>query len=478
MASEEQIAFICEKVLGVLNNHLPNIPQQINSTFDARMNEIRNEFGNRQPNQNQAPPPTDNRSPGWKDSEVGFFDPDGVDAQTTGNGDVILNDVNVFIDRLKDAVAYRGEQLVRERIPALLRGSAQMWWSTGLDELTKTGLRHSGIEAFYDALKTNFQRPLAEALSALTREKYTLFDARNRRPFAQYVFAITRHARDAGMTTTRQQLTYAYNGIDAQLRQTTPYPTESTTIATFIDAVRNVRDTWAELAEIHIRSRPGTFQQRRPFGPGNNNQAGMFQQHGENGYPARQQQFRSTVPYQQNRPFQSGNNPQRFPAAGNPFHGGNNLQRLPAPGNRQLLTNGPTNSSTAQQYSMHGNSATRVPPIKPFTARTNHVQNEMLNPGLTPIPTYYSSDGEIFQEQNQPGDVGCNDHEDQGEYQEDALAYYDEMQNGVPADPPLTIDSGHLDLSKPNPRVCSVCNRAFPTGRDLHEHLQHCQAQG
>jgi len=92
-----------------------------------------------------ADPADDRRTPNWRDSEAGYFYPDldiseGEGDAVTVNNDLVFRDVHLFIDKLKDAVAYRGEAMVKDRIPALLRGSVQLWYSTGIDQLMKTGL--------------------------------------------------------------------------------------------------------------------------------------------------------------------------------------------------------------------------------------------------------------------------------------------------------------------------------------------------
>jgi hypothetical protein len=93
--------------------------RQINDSITAALNERRGNSGE------------DTKPPGWRDSEVGFFYPDleptaGDRDTVTVGSDTVIRDVHTFIDRLKDAAAYRGDAIVKERIPALLRGPAQM----------------------------------------------------------------------------------------------------------------------------------------------------------------------------------------------------------------------------------------------------------------------------------------------------------------------------------------------------------------
>lgn len=221
-------------------------------------------------NENALMPAT--RPPNWRDSEVGFFHPDmdGQDGDVTTSGSdsvVTFRDVHLFVDRLKDAVAYRGEAMVRERIPSLLRGTAAIWYTTALDPVLKNGLRVSPIDSFYRSLVDQFRRPASESMSALTRQKYTLADAKDRRPIAQYVFNVVRHARDVGLDQTHQQLIFAYNGIDVLLRQSIPEPDAGLTMSEFIRRLDGFRENWTSLARLYSRgtterANSGQFQRR------------------------------------------------------------------------------------------------------------------------------------------------------------------------------------------------------------------------
>ena len=91
-----------------------------------------------------------------------------------------------------------------------------------------------------------------------------------RRLVAQYVFAITRSARDVGLIEPRQQLAFAYNGLDVVLRQGMAEPGPEVTIAGFVRTLETQRDTWAGIANIWLRSphpytnHPTTYKFQRP----------------------------------------------------------------------------------------------------------------------------------------------------------------------------------------------------------------------
>jgi hypothetical protein len=93
---------------------------------------------------------------------------------------------------------------------------------------------------------------LYEALTSLQTLKYTLMDARNRRPISSYVFTVSKHARDAGFETPHQRLTYAYHGIHILLRTGIPEPDARTTVEDFVKACEHHREDMAEIAEFYL----------------------------------------------------------------------------------------------------------------------------------------------------------------------------------------------------------------------------------
>ena len=116
---------------------------------------------------------------------------------------------------MKAVAAYRGGEKVKARLLALLRGSAQLWYTSSLEQLTKNSLRHTpGLQQWTDILKTHFRQSPQEQLSALSSLRYTYRDAMRHRPFVRYVAEMQRHARNAGFLDTTIPLKYAYRGLD------------------------------------------------------------------------------------------------------------------------------------------------------------------------------------------------------------------------------------------------------------------------
>ena len=148
----------------------------------------------------------------------------------------------------------------------MLRGTAQLWYTGGIDDLAKAGLHLTpGLDLWAQTLTCQFRRPVGESLTLLTRANYLLKDAADRRPFAEYVFAVQRHARNAGMEAPMQQLTYAYAGMDALLKQGFPEPTETTSTQDFIRIIDAQRDTLSEVAKAWLRGGPGCSTRLPPL---------------------------------------------------------------------------------------------------------------------------------------------------------------------------------------------------------------------
>lgn len=415
----------------------------------------------------ERPPPAPSAPP-WRDSEVGFFHPD-LDA-SYGDGDVVtvssecvFRDIHLFIDRLKDAVAYRNEALVRERIPSLLRGAAQMWFSTGLDHLTKAGLRYIPLDdGWYAVLKKQFQRPLSEALRSLTAMKYTLLDARQRRPVAQFVYSITRHARDAGMTTPQQQLTFAYNGLDVQLRLSIPEPSDDISVADFVRQLESQRENWAGLADSWLRLRYSreaaapSFRRRYDDAPP---PQGQYQQYRQTTTPTWPQQSQSS--FAGNPMGQRTNyNQRQLPHANN-----NAKMSLPPPPQRLAITNGVSTNPRAGSFPprSYARPTGEVTQRREYTSRSYHVADE------------HDEEGDIFLSgDEQEADAYLTGTSSNASPEDPATPdteYY-------PADDSTALAEEIFSVHAQTPtHICDTCDASFPTGNKLHQHLRDTNHQ-
>ena len=80
----------------------------------------------------------------WHIEEFGYCQPDlAVDAHNppgdavTVERDTIYRNVDAFCERIKDVIAIRGNEIVRDNLHLCLRGSVNRWWIFEISKLDK-----------------------------------------------------------------------------------------------------------------------------------------------------------------------------------------------------------------------------------------------------------------------------------------------------------------------------------------------------
>ena len=172
-----------------------------------------------------------------KPEDIGFFDNLFVCEGPLGteNNRTVFRDIYVFVDRLKDMAATKGENKVVEALPLCLRGGALAWHTDELSELNKSLLRRADLQSWVETLIKRFKEQSSVAVRALQTEGYTMADARTGKHPRAYVQSIRRHARAAELLTDFNQLMVAWNNLQLEFRLHIPEPTPSTTIEQFLE---------------------------------------------------------------------------------------------------------------------------------------------------------------------------------------------------------------------------------------------------
>lgn len=92
--------------------------------------------------------------------------------QSWGEGDIIDKDgknyyrsVHSFTNRIRVAALTRDAKQIRQNLDACLRGKAELWWNTQLNEITRIGLiNHSNsVKEYCKALEKRFKPAPSEA---------------------------------------------------------------------------------------------------------------------------------------------------------------------------------------------------------------------------------------------------------------------------------------------------------------------------
>lgn len=121
-------------------------------------------------------------------------------------------------------------------------------------------------------------------MTRLNATKYGVNDARQRKEPADYIYEVIRRVKAAGFDRTEQQLTYAFQGLDPELKAMLEEPRADTTIESFLTAVEWKKQAWFEVYQQGTNrvfsNRPGTAppevygrsntpaSYRRDFSPG------------------------------------------------------------------------------------------------------------------------------------------------------------------------------------------------------------------
>lgn len=133
----------------------------------------------------------------WNASDIGYFNPH-LDASysegeiVTVGKEIYYRNVYLFVKQVQDLASIKGDMLVKTNLNTALRGAAQSWYTAELSNLERSGLRSvaNGVETWCFLLAARFKKPSGVALTKLTKQKYTIKDARNRREPASYVQTI------------------------------------------------------------------------------------------------------------------------------------------------------------------------------------------------------------------------------------------------------------------------------------------------
>ena len=198
----------------------------------------------------------------------------------------------------------------------------------------------------------------------MVAERFSIADVRNDREPSSYVQQIVSYAKDASFDSTYHQLTWAWRNLDPELKRDIDAPTETTTLAQFLEKVEAKKKIWQNV----YRSRNSQSSQRdrddrgRAGGrtgqysnnlPANQNAGNRFAR----GFLNRQFQGQSNYnpnyanPYQYYPSYSQQAYRSQYPQPGNPP---SNTQRLTGPAPQRLL-GGSAQPAPGQQGNQSGN---------------------------------------------------------------------------------------------------------------------------
>ena len=105
------------------------------------------------------------------------------------------------------------------------------------------------LTEFSSKLAKRFKMTMTKALEQLNKEHYSLSDAHANREPQGYLQNMMRYAQAAGVTDLLAQLTWAWQGLDIELRTVTAMPRSGTTLQEFSEELESRREMWNAMEE-------------------------------------------------------------------------------------------------------------------------------------------------------------------------------------------------------------------------------------
>ncbi|OAP54183.1 hypothetical protein AYL99_11718 [Fonsecaea erecta] len=188
-------------------------------------------------------------------ADIGFFYPNapsewGGDTTITKDDKTYYRSVQAFVSRVQALAVTRSPAAIRLTLESCLRGEAESWWTNELDNVMRVGIVQSpdGVEEWCKALEDRFKESPSDALNRLNSFKYTIFDAQKRKSPIAYMAEVISAARACGYDNEYSMVLFAWNEIDIQLRESIDEPGPGTTVATFMDTLRQKHANWFDKA--------------------------------------------------------------------------------------------------------------------------------------------------------------------------------------------------------------------------------------
>ncbi|KAI8652160.1 hypothetical protein NCS56_01433400 [Fusarium sp. Ph1] len=198
-----------------------------------------------------------NGNTGFKLTDIGLFWPD---APSKGKSEyppaeifydkttAIFTDAHLWVDSVRSHMEGSSPQqvmFVRENAWRLVRGSALVWWRRLLDDRERQSYIAS-IDAFLDAVKTEFGMELQEALEWLDQAYFNLEDIESDRPLRDFSARVFDVSRVVGRATDLELLTRFYAKLHPELRQLCRPPDGTDERSKYVSMVDGKRKTLRE----------------------------------------------------------------------------------------------------------------------------------------------------------------------------------------------------------------------------------------
>jgi hypothetical protein len=162
--------------------------------------------------------------------------------------DTYFRDVHLFIDRVKNFVVAKRAEIVRNNLYTCLRGSIMTWYTAKVSREEKKLLKmRNNIDVWKRYLLKRFRKRFNVIMITITRERYTLDDARRRRESREYAGIIMRAAKSAELDSKLHLIMLIYNDLDLKFQRDISMSELITNIQNFLQCLDDKKNIWWRL---------------------------------------------------------------------------------------------------------------------------------------------------------------------------------------------------------------------------------------
>jgi hypothetical protein len=147
----------------------------------------------------------------WRIEEFGLFEPDLIIDDRHPDGDIITvgrdtiyRNIDTFCERIKDTIATKGADIVKENLHLYLRGYANRWWTFEQSDLDKQAMRSDispNLAQWTGRLQIRFRPRMTQASRENSELKFSIADIRAGKKVLTYFQSKILRARAAGFET-------------------------------------------------------------------------------------------------------------------------------------------------------------------------------------------------------------------------------------------------------------------------------------
>jgi hypothetical protein len=210
----------------------------------------------------------------WRIEEFGLFEPDLVIDDRHPPGDVITigrdsiyQNVDAFCERIRDAIATKGAETVRDNLHLCLRSAATRWLTFEVSEIDKLAIRGENtlqLTQWTARLLVRFRPRMAQAVRENSELTFTHSNMREEKKVLTYFQSKILKSRAAGFESLQGQLIQVYSGIEVMLRRDLFEPTPQTTLDQYREILLEKEELWIEVYKARTPSRVAAQRYGQP----------------------------------------------------------------------------------------------------------------------------------------------------------------------------------------------------------------------